>query len=79
MSQQDLEEIVQITVEDFNQEDRTGNLSNVKTYYFPISSNNNKKNGFHVCFEGVSVCDSPQTCWTIMKMMKKGLRGKRGN
>ena len=32
MSEQDLEDIVQITVEDFNQEERTGNLIVVDGY-----------------------------------------------
>ncbi len=37
MSEQELDEIVQITVEDFNQDDRTG--KHMKRYYFSMYSN----------------------------------------
>lgn len=38
MSEQELEEIVQITVEDFNQDDRTGKslVKQYKTYLFSV-------------------------------------------
>lgn len=35
MSEQDLDEIVQITVEEFNQDDRTGKIL-VKQYYYAV-------------------------------------------